>query len=337
MTDISSRIAICDQEAFYPFRALVQGQLRGIQDLAEAERFVRGVLLHDELVMEYEPWPAPDEEQEWTDEEIAAGARNVITAVGPVLNGYEEIVSRQYGPQKPFQDSLSPRLTQLAYDFSGAKPGDPYHNAHLDYIGRLVSTVRHGGSLICAGAVGTKVVETSSKYPEQLFSSLDEGWQGYARSAHAGDIGLVLPPMIAIVFSRARNREAVLPVLRDLKKEWAVPRRKVWNLIDELKNAATLQQANEIKQQLKEASSYLLPQSGAESFQPVRVFWDLVVESGKGAIEAGTSGGDPGVGAIVGGAMGAIDLAAKKIPSFAGVLFGRAERVNDFETPLTRI
>jgi hypothetical protein len=67
-------VAICDQFAFYPFRALVAGGLSSWEETDEAEQFIRTVLLHDFVELDGEPMPSPDEEEEWTEEQIAVGA-----------------------------------------------------------------------------------------------------------------------------------------------------------------------------------------------------------------------------------------------------------------------
>lgn len=54
---VAVRIAVCDPEAFYPLRGLVSGQLTDLRELVEVERFVRTVVLHDEISMELDPWP----------------------------------------------------------------------------------------------------------------------------------------------------------------------------------------------------------------------------------------------------------------------------------------
>ena len=67
--------ALCDPDAFYPFRSLVQGPLNDLGVLPKIERFVRSVVLHDEMEMVMEPLPehGEDEGHEWQLEEIAAG------------------------------------------------------------------------------------------------------------------------------------------------------------------------------------------------------------------------------------------------------------------------
>src|SRR5258708_23586635 len=84
------RVAACDSDAFYPLRSLVTGPFHNLDDIAAIERFVRTVVLHDEIVMEITPtWYDPENDREWTDEERRAGGRVVITGYGPVLDGFD--------------------------------------------------------------------------------------------------------------------------------------------------------------------------------------------------------------------------------------------------------
>ena len=107
-------VAICDQFAFYPFRALVAGGVTSWETLDQAEQFVRTVLLHDYVEIDGEPMPSPKEEPEWTEEQIAAGARNVIVSFMPTLDGYEDIVHAQLGPTRELNLELPPHLVRLA-------------------------------------------------------------------------------------------------------------------------------------------------------------------------------------------------------------------------------
>src|SRR5262245_59545123 len=92
------RTAMCDQEGFYPFRSLLAGHLSSLDELALAERFARAVVFHDSMLMEGEPMPSPEEKHDWTEEEIAAGGRNVIVAFMPVLSGYGDLFIDNLGP-----------------------------------------------------------------------------------------------------------------------------------------------------------------------------------------------------------------------------------------------
>src|SRR5438128_3932652 len=101
------RTALCDQDAFYPFRSLVTGGLSSLEDLALAERFARAVVLHDAMQMEGEPMPAPPKEDDaWTEEEIAAGGKNVIVAFMPDLSPYGDLVVGNLGPDRLKADDL---------------------------------------------------------------------------------------------------------------------------------------------------------------------------------------------------------------------------------------
>ena len=131
ISDSTLSVAICDQHAFYPFRALVSGGVASWDDLDQAERFVRTVLLHDYVEMDGEPHAAPPEKQEWTEEEIAAGRRIVITSFMPTLNGYEDLVRSQLGPTRERNLELSPRLVRLAAASARTDDVDnPYFRSH---------------------------------------------------------------------------------------------------------------------------------------------------------------------------------------------------------------
>src|ERR1700736_761175 len=98
------RVAVCDPHAFLPPRSLVAGPFHNLDDIAAIERFVRTVVLHDEIVMEITPtWYDPENDGEWTEEENRAGGRVVITGCGPVLDS----ISSQTpgGPRGPFLKS----------------------------------------------------------------------------------------------------------------------------------------------------------------------------------------------------------------------------------------
>jgi hypothetical protein len=53
----SVKTAVCDPDAFYPVRKLVSGRFNNEQDLQHFEPFFRTVELHDEIVMELDPFP----------------------------------------------------------------------------------------------------------------------------------------------------------------------------------------------------------------------------------------------------------------------------------------
>jgi hypothetical protein len=51
------KLAICDPDAFYPLERLVRGPFENVNDLLHVERFLRTVVLHDEITLEMMPVP----------------------------------------------------------------------------------------------------------------------------------------------------------------------------------------------------------------------------------------------------------------------------------------
>lgn len=316
MTQSVPRRAICDAEAFYPFRALVQGPLYDEGALVRIERFIRGVVLHDEMAMELEPDPDPGEVDD------RPLPRNVIVALGPTLKGYEEIIRSGVGQWTEPTTELSDPLLQLAADLSEAGPGNVYFKAHVDFIGRLLDVVRSGGSVICDGRAGDAAITIATQLPKELFADLDHDWADYVGAADAGDVGLVVPPLLTIVLHRAGNREAIPTIVRDLRDEWSEARRKVWTIVDRLRTVQTLQEAYDIRRELAAASALFSPKIQVTD-HPVRVFWHLVGKAVAGAFDAAVAGGDPATGAAAAAVRAAVVGTVQGGKPMSGMLFGR--------------
>jgi hypothetical protein len=327
-------IAACDPEAFYPLRSLVAGPFDHIEELAAIERFVRTVVLHDEIVMEggllaYDP----EADEELSEEERQAGGRAVIVALRPTLDGYD-FFSNTIGPPRPVPEiDLSAALLETASQFANAGEGNVYFRAHVDNLKRLLGIVEGGGSVLLAGECGEQIEATVQRYPEDLFRQLDQDWQGYARRAEQDGLGLLVPPVLGIVLTRCARRDAIPTIIRDLRDEWADARRKVWDLLGALRRCATLGEASEIHRELSEASRLFSPAATDVDTQPVRVLWEILAAASAGAAIAKLSGGSP----VVGAAAGTVSQVARSLPTlaheFGPALFGRgaldlARRVN---------
>lgn len=182
-------VAVFDSDAFYPLRSLVSGPLTSLDELPKVERFVRAILLHDEMRMEIEPWPASPSEEEETD----TGPRNVIVGVGPSLQGYDGLLEHRFGPPEEITIDLSGELMSAAEVISGDSPEGPYYKAYVEYFQRLINTVRSGGSIICDGGLAFCVEQVGTEYPEKLFAQLDEEWKHLAHELRTRKLAL-LPP-----------------------------------------------------------------------------------------------------------------------------------------------
>lgn len=192
-------MAVCDPMAFYPLRNLIEGPFTDLGDLTEVERFVRTVVLHDEISMELEPWPYdPDSVPEIAE----AGQRNVIVAVGPVLIGYDFFTNKPDNGNLGIQDvKLSSALVEVVRNFSNAEEANVYYRAHIEYLQRIISIVQNEGSALLSGEFGSAAIGDSSKYPEKLFENLDLDWQQFAREADAGECGFMVPPVLSIILT----------------------------------------------------------------------------------------------------------------------------------------
>lgn len=319
------RVAVCDQRAFFPLRSLVAGPMTSLSELLEAERFVRTVVLHDEMAMELEPGSyEPEIDEGFTEEELRDGGRIVVVAVGPSLEGYEFFTDRT-GPGQPETPDipLSPSLVKVAREFSNADEGNAHYHAHIEYLQHLVAVERQGGSALLEGDFGRTAIRVSRKYPEKLFENLDRDWQQFAREADGGALGFMVPPVLSIILTRAAKREAIPAIINDLRAEWADARAKVWALIDRLMTAGTVEEAIDIRRELEEASRMLSPTPHDIDTAPARVLWDLITGGVSGAATAFISGGSPEVGA----AAGVIGAASRSVPplgrDFGRALFGR--------------
>jgi hypothetical protein len=77
-----NRLAVCDAPAFRPFRRLVEGPLTDPKDLEAVERLIRTIVLHDELIMGFEPVPSRPGDYEDKRQRAVAYRASVIAATG---------------------------------------------------------------------------------------------------------------------------------------------------------------------------------------------------------------------------------------------------------------
>lgn len=315
-------VAVFDPKAFYPFRSLVQGGLQDRNDIPEIERFVRAIVLHDEMSMILEPVsydPVSDEEMS----KMHPGPRNIITGMGPVLSHYEGLLSKAKNLEAISQEKISAPLCDIAAEFSNAGPGNPYYDTHVNFIGKILAVLQNGGSIICNSRFSNALEFRANQYPEKLFEMLDRDWQEYASSLRVGNVGFEIPPILNIVLTNCKRREDIPDSLKQLREEWAKARKKVWKLLGSLRNAESIKEAVSIQHELDEASSFFSPFSQQIQLSPIRILWDLFSEGGAGAFGASLASGDLLIGTIAGAGKEVIGRLAQSGKQASKLIFGR--------------
>jgi len=313
------KTAVCDQEAFYPLRNLVEGPLGSIEDLTTMERLLRAVVLHDEVVMEFTPLPY-DEDTETTDE---YGNRYNIVAFGPILTGYD-FFSIHSGRKPPVPNlDISPELLQVASTFANAGEGNAFFRAHVDHLKRVLAVAEKGGSVVLESDFCRQAIARAEQYPEALFRNLDQDWQTYAHEMQEDGLRLLVPPVLGIVLTRSARRDAIPAVICDLRNEWSDARQKVWELLDSLRSCSTLTRAVEIRKELAQASRLFSSEASEADTAPIRALWEIIAAAGAGAATATILGGNP----LIGAATGAVGHGVRTLPGiarkFGNELFGR--------------
>jgi hypothetical protein len=350
---MANKLAVCDPGAFEPFRRLVEGPVTHKNDLEASERFIRTVVLHDELTMGIEPFSYRAEDYEEQRKAIVkkAASRADSYAPGDVAGivimftetslpadklGYGLFGGNLTGRSVATVE-LSSSMLDVVSRYSNAERGNPFYVSHLLYLQKLFGVVSEGGSILCEHPFPRAAIERATQFPVELFQYLDEDWKKYARKIHSGRLDLVIPPLLAIVLNNCARRDAIPAVLIDLRRDWAGARRKIWKLVEDQKNARTLKEMYEIDQEFAEASKSFSPASQGKNYSsPRRMLWDIFAAASSNAVTATLSGGNPKIGALVGGLTGALTKAVPQITSGADArklfrlgAFDLASRVRD--------
>ena len=196
-------------------------------------------------------------------------------------------------------------------------------DSHIDYLKRVLGIIEQGGSALVCSRFGKEAIATAQQYPESLLGPLDEHWQSYARQVAEDGLGLLVPPVLGIVLSQCARRDAIPLVIRDLRDEWAGARKKVWDLLDAVRNARTLDQALQIRRALEEASKLFAPEPTEHDSRPIRVLWEIIAAAMAGSVIAAALGSNPLVGALTGMVGHVPRCGPALLHEFGPALFGR--------------
>lgn len=326
------KTAICDAEAFYPLRDLVAGPFKSLDQLADIEQFVRTVVLHDEIVIEFasrsgsdvltmEMTPFGASEIKFAPGQQVAGKTITIT-FGPTLAGFDFFaLAKHNAPDTNVK--LSQGLVNAASRYARGTKGDGILKRRLDFLKRALGVSINGGSALLKSSFAVKTIESAEKYPAALFATIDKDWQAQAKKIQQNGLGVLVPPVLGIVLGRCSTRADIPAVICGLRDEWATARTKLWQQLDAYKNCRTLAESLAIQRELEAASRLFSPFDEKTYSRPVRFLWDIIVGAGSGAAVGSVSGS----GVPTGAATGTITQIARSLPEmlheFGPTLFSR--------------
>jgi hypothetical protein len=144
---------------------------------------------------------------------------------------------------------FAPGSIEVLGEYAGKS--EPHVQQHVAYLNYALNVLTQGGSALLCCPFGESITVLSSRYPAQLFKNLDESWQRYAQNLAEEGLLLSIPPVLGIVLSRCRRRDAIPWILGDLWAEWANARKKVWILLDALRVSKTLKEVRTSRENSK--------------------------------------------------------------------------------------
>jgi hypothetical protein len=105
-----------------------------------------------------------------------------------------------------------------------------------------------------------------SKWPMHLFESLGRQFGEESRLIRGLGLGVTLPPVTALVLSRAKKRDDIPDVLFELRDEYKTSRDTLWEMLDKMWHTKTFLQQTKILRTLTDAADSIFPAAFPERF-----------------------------------------------------------------------
>jgi len=177
-----------------------------------------------------------------------------------------------------------PEIEELTGNIDVFSAGTDKHiyivEALSSYLRTLIRFHRSGAVVFSDGLIGDACQEyLFSRYPSSIFDQLDEDWQGYVRYLTGPGIGVAVPPILACVLSRVRNRDEIPIVIRHIREEYQSSRKSLWNYLEEMWFAPTLKKQLRLLSKLESASANLFRASFPERFPFLQTAFSTVIKA----------------------------------------------------------
>lgn len=141
---------------------------------------------------------------------------------------------------------------------------DDFHYVAANMVGnfaRYFIACHRSGLTVYANSPIGKVCNRFifSDWPRKLFEGFDEEYANASRQLRAPGISVDLPPMVALVLSRAGTRDAIPELLRDMREEYSHAREDLWRILREMWTADRYESQLTYLRQLQAAADSLYP------------------------------------------------------------------------------
>lgn len=149
--------------------------------------------------------------------------------------------------------------------------GGPLHEA--EYIVR--AHAKGFGICSCKPIVLLCHEHIFSKWPEHLFERLDSEFRGETRFLLPPGFSFELPPLTALVLSRAARRSKIPETIVALREELSESRKELWETIGRLWGARTHKEQIELNRLLQEAAEAIYESAFPQRFDTLSVALDF--------------------------------------------------------------
>jgi hypothetical protein len=175
---------------------------------------------------------------------------------------------------KVSQSDVAHRENARYSDEEYRKPFEPddcgghtvFHRGPAEHAAYLVGCHRAGASVFGDSPVARHcATHVFSKWPEELFRTLDENYETVAAQLRGPGIAVIVPPILAILLSRTHSREQIPATIRELRDEYEKGRRELWEIMVEMWSAPLVKGQIKVLRRLEGASRSLFAASFPEA------------------------------------------------------------------------
>jgi hypothetical protein len=147
----------------------------------------------------------------------------------------------------------------------------PSHDARL-----IVELTRQGYSLYGRIPLFEICYEhLFSRWPDAIFEELGQEYQAFQRSLRGPGTGLELPPLTALLLSRAASRSQIPQTLVDMREEYRRDRDELWALLTEMWTAHDLAKQRKLLAKLTGLGRSIFQTAFGRKFDALSIGFEL--------------------------------------------------------------